>query len=390
MSPFERQLFFATSIVLCKLGAYRFIMLKILLYPLSMLYSLVVSTRNLLYDLHIFKQHDFNVPIISVGNLTVGGTGKTPHAEYLISILKKHAHVAYLSRGYKRKTRGFVMATTQSTLDDIGDEAVQIKQKFPEIPVAVCEKRAIGIQKLLADPKLEIDAIILDDAFQHRSVKASINILLIDYTREIFDDHLLPYGRLRESTNAKYRANFIIYTKCPPMLQPIDQRVIKNKLDIRPYQNLFFTSIVYGEITPAEKGLTLFSDSMRNYSVLLITGIANPDPLLDYLKPQVGEITHLRFNDHYNFTPADLVRFNETFQQIENRSKLIITTEKDLVRMKSVREQPADFFKQLYYIPIEIKFLNRAKDSFNKRILNNVTENRSNYKVHSGKNKIQR
>jgi tetraacyldisaccharide 4'-kinase len=355
-----------------------------------MIYGLVVSIRNFMYDINVFKQHEFNVPIISVGNLTAGGTGKTPHAEYIISILKKNTHVAYLSRGYKRKTKGFVMANLQSTIYDIGDEAVQIKQKFPEIPVAVCEKREVGIKKLLADTQHDIDAIVLDDAFQHRSVKANINILLIDFTREIFNDYLLPYGRLRESTNAKYRANFIIYTKCPPMLQPIDQRVIKNKLDLRPYQNLFFTTIVYGEITPAEKGLALFNDNMRNYSVLLITGIANPKPLLDYLKPQVGEITHLNFSDHYNYTAADLEKFNETFQQIENRSKLIITTEKDLVRLKSVKDQPANFFKQLYYIPIEIRFLDRAKDTFNKRILNYVTENRSNYKVHSGKNKIQR
>lgn len=359
-------------------------MLKILLYPLSLIYGLVVWTRNMLFDIHVFKQHEFNVPIISVGNLTVGGTGKTPHAEYLISILKTKNNVAYLSRGYKRKTKGFVMANMNSTIADIGDEPVQIKQKFPEIPVAVCEKRELGIHKLLTNKSLDIDAIILDDAFQHRSVKANINILLIDYTRQIFNDHLLPYGRLRESTKAKYRANFIIYTKCPTNMQPIDQRIIKNKLDIRPYQNLFFTTIDYGEITPTEKGLTLFSDNMRNYSILLVTGIANPDPLVDYLKPQVGEIIHEKFPDHYNYTLNDMNKLVTQFQQIESKNKIILTTEKDLVRLKSAIDQPEHFFEQLYYIPIEIKFLDRTKYTFNKRILNYVTENRSNSKVHTG------
>lgn len=380
----------ASIFLLRKFSAYPFLMLKIFLYPISLIYGLIVSIRNFLFDINLLKQHEFNVPIISVGNITVGGTGKTPHAEYLISILKKSSHVAYLSRGYKRKSKGFVLADIHSTIEEIGDEPVQIKQKFPEIPVAVCEKREVGIRKLLEDESMDIDAIILDDAFQHRSVKANINILLVDYTRQIFSDHLLPYGRLRESDKAKYRANFIIFTKCPNELQPIEQRIIKNKLDIRPYQNLFFTSIVYGEITPAEKGLTLFNDNMQKYSVLLVTGIANPDPLVDYLRPQVGEILHQKFSDHYNFTSTDIQKMVEQFQQIEAKSKIILTTEKDLVRLKSVKDQPAHFFEQLYYIPIEIKFLDRTREAFNKRILNYVTENRSNHKVHSGKNKLQR
>lgn len=343
-----------------------------------------------MYDTHIKKQHEFNVPIISVGNLTVGGTGKTPHAEYLIKLLKSQFNIAFLSRGYKRKTKGFVLATSKSTLEEIGDEPVQIKQKFPEIPVAVCEKRVKGINKLLNDEKLDIDAIILDDAFQHRSVKANINILLVDYTQQIFNDHLLPVGRLRESTKAKYRANFIIFTKCPSTLQPIEQRIIKNKLDIRPYQNLFFTSIVYGEITPAEKGLSLFDDNMRNYSVILVTGIGNPQPLIDHLEKQVGNIIHRKFPDHYDFKESDMEKINDEFNQIESRHKMIITTEKDMVRLRSVKNQPENFFRKLYYIPIEIKFLDRTKDSFNKRILNYVTENKSNSRIHTAKNKLQR
>lgn len=363
-------------------------MLKIILYPLSVVYGLITSIRNFLFDTKIFKQHEFDIPIISVGNLTVGGTGKTPHAEYLLSILQNSFNVAFLSRGYKRKTKGFILADANSDLYQIGDEPVQIKQKFPTIPVAVCEKRVVGINKLLDNKKLNVDTIVLDDAFQHRSVKSHINILLIDYTQQIFSDHLLPLGRLRESTNAKYRANFIIYTKCPPDLKPIDQRIIKNKLDIRPYQNLFFTSIVYGEITPAEKGLSLFQDNMKNYTVILVTGIGNPKPLIEYLQTQVGTIIHKKFADHYEYKSNDLDEINNEIDNIENPSKIIITTEKDLVRLKSVKNQPKHFFQKMYYIPIEIKFLDKAQDSFNKRILNYVTENRSNSKVHSKQNQL--
>jgi tetraacyldisaccharide 4'-kinase len=357
-------------------------MTKYFLYPLSLIYGIVTSIRNFLYDSKIWKTTDFHIPIISVGNITVGGTGKTPHAEYIIGLLKKEFSVAFLSRGYKRKTKGFVLANKNSTLFEIGDEPVQIKQKFPEITVAVCENRKKGIQKLIDNKALGIDAIVLDDAFQHRSVEPSINILLLDYTQPVFEDHLLPMGKLRESLNAFHRANFIIMTKCPDRLKPIEQRVMKNRLDIRPYQNLFFTSIVYGEITPAEKGLSLFVDNMLNYTVLLLTGIANPGPLTEYLKGQVGEIIHKKYPDHYAFTKADIDGIIEAYSTINYSQKIIITTEKDLVRLRSVKDCPPDFFRNVYYIPIEIRFLERAKEDFNKRILNYVRENKSNNRLH--------
>ncbi len=357
-------------------------MSKILLYPFAMIYGLVISIRNFLYDSNVFHHHDFEVPIISVGNITVGGTGKTPHAEYLISILKKESNVVFLSRGYKRRTRGFILATSQSTIDEIGDEAVQIKQKFPEITVAVSEKREVGIRKILNNKEIKVDVIILDDAFQHRSIDPNINILLFDYTQPVYDDSLMPVGRLRESIKSSYRANFIIFTKCPSLLPPIEQRIIKNKLDIRPYQNLFFTSIVYGEITPAEKGRSLFSDDLRNYEVLLVTGIGNPAPLLDYLKDQVGKFTHKKFPDHHHFSDKDATEIWKLFGEIDSSKKLIITTEKDLVRLKSVKNLPSDFFNVVYYIPIEIRFLDRTKELFNKRILTYVKENNSNSRLH--------
>jgi tetraacyldisaccharide 4'-kinase len=357
-------------------------MLKYLLYPLAIVYGFITSFRNFLYDSKILKPTAFHLPIFSVGNLTVGGTGKTPHAEYLISLLKKEFNIAFLSRGYKRKTKGFVLANNHSTLNEIGDEPVQIKQKFPDVTVAVCEKRKKGIKKLIENKELKVDAIILDDAFQHRSVEAGINILLLDYTQSVFDDHLLPVGRLRESPRAFHRANFIIITKCPDQLKPIDQRVLKNRLDIRPYQNLFFTSIVYGEITPAEKGLTLLCDDTRNYTVLLITGIGNPAPLLEYLKDQVGKTIHKKYPDHFAYAEKDLTELSALYSSIDAPQKLIITTEKDLVRLKSVQNCPPDFFRNVFYIPIEIRFLDRTKELFNKRIITYVRENKSNIRFH--------
>ncbi|MBP7506793.1 MAG: tetraacyldisaccharide 4'-kinase [Prolixibacteraceae bacterium] len=357
-------------------------MIKLFTYPLSMIYGLIISSRNFLYDSNILHHHNYEVPVISVGNLTVGGTGKTPHAEYLINILRKEFKVAFISRGYKRKSKGFILATSQSTINDIGDEPVQIKQKYPDVTVAVSKKRDTAIRNILNNKDLNIDVIILDDAFQHRRVEPNINILLFDFTQPVYDDMLLPAGKLRESIKSSYRANFIIFTKCPGQLKPIDQRIIKNKLDIRPYQNLFFTSIVYGEITPAEKGRTLFFDDMLKYTVMLVTGIANPSPLIGYLKDQVGDIIHKKFPDHYAYTEKDLDDIYNSFKEIDNKRKLIITTEKDLVRLKAINKYPEGFFDILYYIPIEIKFLDRTKDLFNKRILTYVRENKSNSRLH--------
>lgn len=356
--------------------------MKILFYLLSAIYGFIVFIRNLMFDMKILKQHHFDVPIISVGNLTVGGTGKTPHAEYLISHLQKEFKVAFLSRGYKRRTKGYLLSDLNSTLFDIGDEPVQIKQKFPNIPVAVSEKRVLGIQKLLENKNLNIDAIVLDDAFQHRYVKPDLNILLVDHTNPIYEDQLLPLGKLRESEKAKYRANLIIFTKCPNEMKPIEQRIIRNRLDIRPYQDLFFTTVVYGEITPATPGAALFDNDLHEYSVLLITGIANPKPLVEYLKTQVGNIIHEKYPDHYYFTETDIQDIETKFESIGTQYKMIITTEKDLVRIRAVQNVSDSLMENLYYIPIEVKFLNHTREQFNKRIINYVKENRSNSKLY--------
>ncbi len=357
-------------------------MLKLILFPLSWVYRFIVASRNFLYEAKILKQHEFEVPIISVGNITVGGTGKTPLAEYLVELLNPQFKVAYLSRGYKRKTKGFMLANSTSGVFEIGDEAAQIKLKFPDLTVAVCENRVKGINNLLSNKALEIDLVILDDAFQHRRVKPGINILLIDYTRPLSTDRLLPSGRLREPASAHLRSNLIVFTKCPSQLPPIEQRIIKNNLKLRPYQNLFFTSIVYGEITPAIQGRSLFFDDLKKYKVLLITGIAHPTPLLDHLENSVGTVTHVAFSDHYNFTYKDISQLADTFYQIDSKNKMIITTEKDLSRIRSIPDLPEPFSNNLYYIPIQIRFLDHTKELFNRKIKNYVTENKSNSRLH--------
>jgi tetraacyldisaccharide 4'-kinase len=357
-------------------------MRKVFLYPFYLIYGIIVSIRNTLFDLKIKKQYEFPVPVIAVGNITAGGTGKTPHAEYLISLLQKQFRIAYLSRGYKRKSKGYVLANDTSTMFDIGDEPFQIKHKFPNVPIAVCENRVKGINSMLKELKGGIDALILDDAFQHRSVRPNINVLLIDYNRPISEDQLLPLGMLREHEKAKYRANMIIYTKCPPTLQPIEQRIIKKNLDIRPYQDLFFTTIHYGEFTPAIKGVRMFSDDLKKYSVLLVTGIANPQPLANHLNTMVGDVQHLTFPDHYYFKTKDLNTMMQKFENIVSTNKLIVTTEKDMVRIMAMPDKPDHFLENLYYLPIEIKFLDKSHEQFNKKILNYVTENKSNSRLH--------
>ena len=226
-------------------------MAKFLLYPLSWLYGIAVSFRNQMYDLNLLKSTEFDVPIISIGNITVGGTGKTPHVEYLVNLLRDKFNVATLSRGYKRKTSGFHCVETNSTALEVGDEPLQIKNKFPEIRVAVCENRVVGADKLLnLSNKIIPDVLLLDDAFQHRKITPGINILLIDYTRQIKYDTLLPVGRLRESASQMRRANIIIYTKCPNEITPITRRILMKDVELMPYQELYFTTLNYQNLEP--------------------------------------------------------------------------------------------------------------------------------------------
>ncbi len=363
-------------------------MLKLLLYPLAWLYGTAVYLRNRAYDLDILKSEEFDVPVISIGNITVGGTGKTPHVEYLVDLLKDKYNVATLSRGYKRKTKGFRLVEVDSTAAESGDEPLQIKNKFPEVTVSVSEDRVKGVERLLKQDSEKVpDVILLDDAFQHRRISPGINILLIDYNRQIKNDHLLPYGRLREGKYQTRRANIIIFTKCPDEVTPIMRRILQNDIHLLPYQKLYFTKLEYGKLVPAFGGKRLgkafYEDN--KHAVLLVTGIASPKLIQNYLKRYSAQIETLTFRDHHDYKDADIRAIANRFEAIQTEKKVIVTTEKDVMRLRNTKLSD-ELQAAIYYLPVKVQFLEEEKKSFNKRILNYVGENKSNRELHKRKN----
>ncbi len=364
-------------------------MFKLFLYPISAIYGLIISIRNFLYDYKIFQSTEFEIPVISIGNITVGGTGKTPHTEYLVELLRKQFTVTTISRGYKRKTKGYQEVEVNSLASAIGDEPLQIKSKFPDIQVIVDEKRVHAIKKIqVQEPAQLPDIILLDDAFQHRSVSAGINILLIDFNRPIDKDQLMPVGRLRESKWQMRRANVIIYTKCPQEISPITRRIIMKDVNLRPYQNLFFTTMVYQQLTPVfpDEAIPTPKLASDKFSVLLVTGIANPEHLLKYLSNFSENITSLKFADHHNFNAANIHQIEQKFAGIEAENKIIITTEKDSMRLKDMDLSPS-LKANLFYIPLKIKFLDSEGKNFDEKIVTYVRENKSNRDLHKRKSK---
>lgn len=343
----------------------------LVLWPLSILYGLGVSIRNRLFNLGLLESKEFDVPIICIGNITIGGTGKTPHTESIINVLQKDHRVACLSRGYKRKTSGYILATENSTADEIGDEPKQIKNKFPDITVAVDADRVRGVKKLQQLPNPP-DIIILDDGFQHRYVKADINILLIDYNRPIYKDHLLPLGRLREHHSALERANYVIITKCPSNITPIEKRIIYKNLKLKAYQELLFTTMQYGDITPLDGKSKCLKNN--NSVVLCVTGIAQPGPYQEHLKTLFGQVSFLTFPDHHRFTNNDIQKIIQEFNKIDQPDKYIFTTEKDATRLISY-EFPDEIRERMFYIPIEPEFLT-SKDQLIKNIHNYAKQNK--------------
>lgn len=344
------------------------------LLPLSHLYGVGVRLRNFLFDTGVLKSRTYDLPIISVGNITVGGTGKTPHVEYLVRLLKDKKKVAILSRGYKRKSHGYQLATAESTAKDIGDEPLQMHKKFPDIFVAVDKKRTVGIERLTTDEATKsVEAIVLDDAYQHRYVSASVNILLTDFHRIIVDDKLLPAGRLREPVTGKNRANIVIVTKCPHDLKPMEYRVVINKLNLFPYQQLFFTTMVYDDLKQvfgnAKKTL---KEIGKNTHVLLVTGIAQPKQIVTEIKRYTANIHTITFGDHHNFSSADIRNINEQFGRLPKTS-IIITTEKDAARLCDEKELSESVKEHLYALPIKVKFLLDGAEQFDKIIMDSVS-----------------
>ncbi len=347
------------------------------LRPLSCIYRLVVNTRNLMFEMGILKSRAFDVPVIAVGNITVGGTGKTPHIEYLVRALKGKFNVAVLSRGYKRKSKGFIVADGNSTALEIGDEPFQIKRKFPTITVAVDKDRCHGID-MLEERDKNMDVVLLDDAYQHRYVKPGINILLVDYHRLIIYDDLLPVGRLREPVNGKNRADIVIVTKCPKELKPMEFRVLYKAMDLYPYQQLFFTTIEYDSIVPIfGKGQEESLDMLKDKNVLVVSGIASPEQILHDLSPHCKHIEHLSYNDHHHFKKKDLEHISETFAAMEE-PKYIVTTEKDASRLINKEGMSDEVKAHIYTLPIKIRFMLNKEAEFNEFIINYVKKNSRN------------
>ncbi len=339
--------------------------MKWFLLPFSLLYRLVVFIRNKGFDLGLIQSVSFNMPVISVGNISVGGTGKTPHTELLIGLLAKQYKVAVLSRGYKRKTKGFLEVTPKANADEVGDEPLQIKQKFSHVTVVVDEKRVHGITQLRqfnTPPQI----VLLDDAFQHRYVQPGLNILLVDYNRPIYADNLLPVGRLREPAHQASRAHIIIMTKCPPTLKPIDFRIIQNRMQLLAYQQLFFTTFVYKQLIPVfektKKPLPLAN--LAACSVLAVAGIANPTLFFNELKQYSPTVDTLTYADHYQFSQSDIVTITNRYSALEGDKKMIICTEKDAVRLQSFAKVQGFEKLPLYYLPIEVEFLSQGAHEF--------------------------
>jgi tetraacyldisaccharide 4'-kinase len=317
--------------------------LRKLLFPFSLIYGLITKIRNVLFDKGVLKSYSFDVPVIAIGNLSVGGTGKTPQIEYLIRLLGDKYKIATLSRGYKRETKGFVLADSTASVKSIGDEPFQFYTKFPNVQVAVDADRKNGIEQLLLQ-KEKPNIILLDDAFQHRKVKASLYILLTTYSELYCNDWILPTGNLRESSSGAQRAQIVIVTKCPKNLSVDEQNSIRAKLKIAPNQELYFSCIAYDDAVFGEnKSLKIYE--INNRDKLLLAGIAKPEPFFDFLKSNGDQC--LQFPDHHNFTESDILDIKK---QAENR--IIVTTEKDFVRLKD-----SILASQLYYLPIKSSFV---------------------------------
>jgi tetraacyldisaccharide 4'-kinase len=363
--------------------------LRWLLFPFSLLYGMVVIIRNWLYDAGVFKSQKFNLPVISVGNLEVGGAGKSPMTEYLIRLLKNNYKLATLSRGYGRRTKGYLVAPTMSgasiespgTLaSQIGDEPAQFKHKFPDITVAVCENRAEGITKLLPDH----DLIVMDDAYQHRAVEPGLSILLFDYTRLSQPHLLLPAGNMREPFSGRWRAQIIVVSKCPLQLSTDEQAMLAEKIKPLPYQQLFFSSIAYQSFQDME-GRPLDKMIDKDTTIFLLTGIANSEPLVRHLNSRTSHIIHHNYPDHHPFTLKNITKLATEYLACESQKKIIITTEKDAQRL----EEP--WFKSglpqvkqipIFVIPIRVEFLNGSSGRFDQLITEYVREHTAHNSLH--------
>jgi tetraacyldisaccharide 4'-kinase len=356
---------------------------KIVFFPLAVIYGIITSLRNLLYDWKILKSKSVDVHTICVGNLAVGGTGKTPHVEYLIHLLQNEYKIAILSRGYKRKTSGFIQATNSSTALDIGDEPLQYKTKNPQLEVCVDANRVNGIKKILEFPGPPT-VVILDDAFQHRALNCELKIVVSEYTNLFLNDCMMPAGYLRESKKGIRRADIIIVSKTPDKTTAIEIRNVIKDLKPLAHQHLFFTWLKYGELmgfqNPTETIDTL--NDLFRYRIVVFTGIGNPDPMITYLKEYSSEVKHIRYPDHHQFTIQDIADVRTQLDAIEGGNKIVVTTEKDAMRLRGADLQDIANTLPLYVLPIEVDFKDKAQE-FNDTIINYVRTNKFYHKKYS-------
>ena len=362
--------------------------MKLILFPFSFLYGLVVRIRNALFDQRILASRSFDLPVILVGNLTAGGTGKTPHVEYLAGLLQGNYRIAVLSRGYRRRTRDFRMVDPQAGSSEVGDEPLQIKRKYPEIMVAVDRRRVHGVEELMKVPPPP-ECILLDDAYQHRSIAAGCSILLIDYRRPPEKDFLLPAGRLREPALEQKRADIIVVTRSPRDLKSEGRSEFVSGRHLEPDQHLYFTCMRYGSPRALFRDLLKgpASPELQTSGVLIVTGVAGKNALTDYAEKLTPNIREIRFRDHHHYRQKDAQRIFSTFLKMKKDCQgevIVLTTEKDEVKIREL--DLCDELKSVMFaVPLEVQFLFSDKEDFDKQILSYVTGNKRSSILHKEK-----
>lgn len=350
---------------------------QILLSPIALLYGIGVSIRSFLYRTNVLKSSKFDIPTICVGNISTGGTGKSPHIEYLIRTLSPYIHVSVLSRGYKRKTEGFRMVELDNSALEVGDEPLQFKRKYPSVPVAVGEKRAYAIPQLLyRNP--EIQLILLDDAFQHLAVRPYLNIVLTEYNAPFSKDYLVPAGNLRDWRQSYRKADIIIVTKCPLDENQVQHQKLLSEIKAYPYQRVYFSYFDYGipyALFPNTQ--PQFRDLDKDTDVILICAIAKSNYLVDYLSKKVKSVKTMEFEDHRLFTNYDIAQLKALYDNVDSQKKIIITTEKDAMRLELHREYIVDNQLDIWAIPVEVNFHFGEKETFD----NDIKQALLNFKV---------
>lgn len=344
--------------------------MKILRAIASYFYRAVISVRHWCYDVGIFRTHSFDIPVVCVGNITVGGTGKTPVVEYLIRHLSAHYRVAVLSRGYGRKTKGYLVVEPGMSFLRSGDEPKQIKRKFPSVPVVVCEDRVEGVRRIQKEFP-DVEMVIMDDGFQHRSITPKVNIVLVDYTRPVKEDTFLPLGSLRDKPSQFYRANIFLVTKTPDNLTPISRNITLKDINMLPYQSAYFTNIRSGEIRPLFPEVAIPApDGCR---VVALAGVAHPKPFIATLKKYYDVIDTQLYADHYAYKVRDVVRLAEELDRLGD-DVVVVTTEKDGVKLTNRKRVPESLQRRLYVMPVYINFRDFDDEKFIQNIINDVKQ----------------